>query len=394
MTPDLIVVGCGFYGATVAERAASELALSVLLIDRRDHIGGNAFSETDPETGIEIHRYGPHLFHTSNEAVWRYLQRFARFTGYRHTVYARHRGATYPMPINLDTMSRFFGKAMSPDEARQLISVQIAEPGIAASGNLEDKAISLVGRPLYEAFIRDYTWKQWQTDPRTLPESIITRLPLRFTFENRYFADTYEGLPESGYTQLFARMLDNPRIAIRLGVDYLALRHQFQSEVPVIYTGPIDRFFAGSQGWLRWRTVDFEKEIIDTEDYQGCAVMNFSDRDVRYTRSVEYRHLYPERRYVSKRTIVVREFPREAAPSDEPFYPVGATEDREIYSRYRALSAKHPNVLFGGRLGTYRYLDMHQAIASALKAFETVLKPWFQNGRTGPLKRGPEGGQN
>jgi UDP-galactopyranose mutase len=392
MKPDLVIVGCGFFGATIAERAASELDLSVLVIERRPHIGGNAYSEIDPETGIEVHRYGPHLFHTSNELVWRYLQRFTGFTGYRHTVFANHRGRIYPMPINLDTMCRFFGRTLTPGEAKALVREQAAELGDRRPANLEEKAISLVGRPLYEAFIRDYTWKQWQTDPRELPEHIITRLPLRFTLENRYFADTFEGLPAEGYTRVFEKMLDHPRIDVRLGTDYFGMRRELPADVPVVYTGPIDRYFGGSAGWLRWRTVDFGKEIVDTPDFQGCAVMNYSDRDVPFTRIVEYRHFHPERRYLSERSVIVREFSREAALDDEPYYPIGGAEDRETYARYRALATEVPNVIFGGRLGTYRYIDMHQAIASALKTFETVLTPFYRNGRSGPLKRTANGG--
>ncbi len=386
MRPDLVIVGCGFFGATIAERAANELGLNVLILDRRTHSGGNAFSETDPDTGIEVHRYGPHLFHTSNEAVWRYMQRFTAFTGYRHAVFTTLRGVIYPMPINLDTICRFFGRTMSSDEARALVQEQAGELGGRNPTNLEEKAISMVGRPLYEAFIRDYTWKQWQTDPRELPEHIITRLPLRFTRENRYFADTYEGLPVDGYARVFERMLDHPRIEMRLGTDYFAVRDEFPAEAPVVYTGPIDRYFGGTAGVLRWRTVDFVREVIDTPDFQGCAVMNVSDRDVPYTRSVEYRHFHPERAYSAENTVVIREFPREAMETDEPFYPVSSVQDRATYARYRAKAAQVPNVIFGGRLGTYRYIDMHQAIASALKTFERVLTPYFRSGRQRPLK--------
>ena len=387
MTPDLVVVGCGFFGATIAERAACGLGLKVLVLERRSHIGGNAFSEIDAETGIEVHRYGPHLFHTSNMAVWDYLRRFTAFTSYRHAVFATHRGAIYPMPINLDTICRFFGRTMTPAEARALLREQAAELGGRRPANLEEKAISLVGRPLYDALIRDYTWKQWQTDPRDLPEHIINRLPLRFIFENRYFDDTHEGLPADGYTKMFGRMLDHPGIEVRLGADYLEMRGALPAQIPVVYTGPIDRFFDGSAGKLRWRTVDFARKVVGTPDFQGCAVMNFSDRDVPFTRSVEYRHLHPERRYTSDRTVVVREFPREAGAGDEPFYPVGSAEDRETYARYRTMAAEVPNVIFGGRLGTYRYIDMHQAVASALKVYERDLMPYFQSGRRLPLKK-------
>ncbi len=386
MTPDLVVAGCGFFGATIAERAARELGLKVLVLERRPHIGGSAYSEIDADTGIEVHRYGPHLFHTSNPAVWDYLRRFTAFTSYRHAVFAAHRGAVYPMPINLDTICRFFGRTMTPAEAQALLREQASEIGGRRPANLEEKAISLVGRPLYEAFIRDYTWKQWQTDPRDLPEHIITRLPVRFTRENRYFNHTHEGLPLDGYAEVFRRMLAHPLIEVRLSVDYLDVRAALPAELPVVYTGPIDRFFGGSAGKLRWRTVDFEREIVDTPDFQGCAVMNHCDRDVPFTRSVEYRHLHPEWCYQTPRTVVVREFPREAGAGDEPFYPVGSAADRDTYARYRAMAAAVPNVIFGGRLGTYRYIDMHQAVASALKVFERDLAPYCRSGRKAPLK--------
>ena len=384
MRPDLIIVGCGFFGATVAERAASELGLRVLVLDRRPHIGGNAYSEADPETGIEVHRYGPHLFHTSNEAVWRYLNRFTGFNDYRHAVFTMHRGRAYPMPVNLDTMRRFFDRPLSPDEARALVAEQAAEIGGRAPANLEEKAISMIGRPLYEAFVRGYTLKQWRTDPRELPEAIINRLPLRFTFENRYFADRFEGLPLDGYAAVFERMLASPLIEIRLETDFFAVRDALPPGVPIIYTGPVDRYFNYSEGCLRWRTVDFERAVLATSDAQGCAVMNYADADVPYTRSVEYRHLHPERSHPAGRTVVVRERPREASAEDEPYYPVGMPGDRASYLRYSRRAAAEPGVIFGGRLGTYRYIDMHQAIAGALKQHERRLIPHFREGA--PLK--------
>jgi UDP-galactopyranose mutase len=216
MNVDLVVVGSGFFGLTVAERCAADLGLRVLVIDRRNHIGGNAYSETEPQTGIEIHRYGAHLFHTSNARVWEYANRFTAFTGYQHRVFSTYEGRVYPMPINLGTICEYFGKAMSPADARKLVAEQSAEVPSGEARNLEEKAISLIGRPLYEAFIRGYTAKQWQTDPRELPAEIIARLPVRYTFDNRYFSDTYEGLPVNGYTAWLERMADHPNIEVRL----------------------------------------------------------------------------------------------------------------------------------------------------------------------------------
>jgi UDP-galactopyranose mutase len=375
---DLVVAGSGLFGLTVAERCARELGLRVLVAERRDHIGGNAYSEVEPSTGIEVHRYGAHLFHTSNERVWTYVNRFTAFTDYRHRVFSIFKGRVYPMPINLGTICAYFGRAMGPDEARRLIAEQAAE--VADPRNLEEKAISLIGRPLYEAFIRGYTAKQWQTDPRELPPEIITRLPVRYTFDNRYFADRYEGLPADGYTAWLERMADHPRIEVRTGTDFFDL--DAAGNVPVVYTGPLDAYFGHSEGALGWRTLDFEREVLATGDFQGTPVMNYADEDVPYTRIHEFRHFHPERESPPDRTVIVREYSRFAEAGDEPYYPIDTAEDRARLTRYRELARAEKGVLFGGRLGTYRYLDMHMAIASALTMFDNRLRPHFA-GRTG-----------
>ncbi|GAB2859104.1 UDP-galactopyranose mutase [Actinoallomurus bryophytorum] len=378
MNVDLVIAGSGLFGLTVAERCARELGLRVLIAERRDHIGGNAYSEVEPSTGIEVHRYGAHLFHTSNERVWDYVNRFTAFTGYRHRVFSIYKGRVYPMPINLGTICTYFGRAMSPDEARALIAEQAGE--VAEPKNLEEKAISLIGRPLYEAFIRGYTAKQWQTDPRELPAEIITRLPVRYTFEDRYFADRHEGLPVDGYTAWLERMADHPRIEVRLGTDFFDLGTA--GDVPVVYTGPLDRYFGYSEGALGWRTLDFEREVLPTGDFQGTPVMNYADEDTPYTRVHEFRHFHPERRYPADRTVIAREYSRFAEPGDEPYYPIDTAEDRAKLTRYRELARAEKDVWFGGRLGTYRYLDMHMAIASALTMVDNRLRPRFR-GRIG-----------
>src|SRR5271156_565878 len=239
---DLVVVGAGFFGMTIAECSARELGLRVLVVERRDHIGGNAHSRIDPDTGDEVHVYGSHIFHTKSEEVWHYLHRFTEFTAYRHHVFTRHAGRVFPMPITLGTICEFFGRGFTPDEARALLSGQARECETIVASNLEEKAISLIGRPLYEAFIRGYTAKQWQTDPRDLPADIITRLPVRYTFDARYFADTHEGLPTDGYFRLFERMAANPLIRIETKTDYFAIRDSLPA-VPLIYSGPLDRYF-------------------------------------------------------------------------------------------------------------------------------------------------------
>lgn len=377
---DLLVVGAGFFGATIAERVANELGKRVLVIDRRDHIGGNAYSETDPETGIEVHRYGAHLFHTQSETVWNYVNRFSTFTDYRHRVFSSYRDRVYPMPINLATICQFFEKRFSPDEARALIAGQAAELKGAEPKNLEEKAISLIGRPLYEAFIRGYTAKQWQTDPRDLSASIITRLPVRYNFDNRYFNDRYEGLPVDGYAAIFKRMLDNENIRIAFNTDFFQIRDRLPKGVPVIYTGPIDRYFDYVEGELKWRTLDFERSVEPTGDFQGTSVMNYADEDVPFTRILEFRHLHPERAYQQEKTVIVREYSRFARREDEPYYPVDTPADKKLFLAYKARANAETDVYFGGRLGTYRYLDMHQAIGAALKAYENIIGPRLRSG--------------
>ncbi|MCO6181108.1 UDP-galactopyranose mutase [Ciceribacter sp. RN22] len=369
------MVGAGFYGATIAERVARGLGKKVLVIDQRTHIGGNAYSETDPETGIEVHRYGAHIFHTPNDTVWTYLNRFSAFTSYQHRVFSNVRGRVFPMPINLATICQFFGNHFSPDEARALIAEQAAELAGREPRNLEEKAISLIGRPLYEAFIHGYSAKQWQTDPRDLPESTIARLPVRYNFDNRYFNDKYEGMPVDGYTAIFERMLSLPNIRVELGVDFFDLRSSIPSGVVVIYTGPIDRYFNYAEGELGWRTLDFQKEVMSTGDFQGTSVINYADQDTPFTRIIEFRHFNPERTYSREKTVIAREYSRFAKRTDEPFYPIDTPRDKAIYALYKARARAERNVFFGGRLGAYRYLDMHQAIGAALKDYETTIAP-------------------
>ena len=378
--PDLVVVGSGFFGLTIAERCATELGLNVLVLERRHHLGGNAYSEADPETGIEMHVYGAHLFHTSNEKVWEYVNRFTSFTNYQHRVFGQYDGQVYSLPMNLALINSFFGKSHTPDGARALIKEQASEFDTADAANFEEKAISLIGRPLYEAFIKGYTAKQWQTDPTKLSAEIITRLPVRYNFDNRWFNDTYEGLPVDGYTAWLTRMAEHPNIEVRLETDFFDVAEEFKGKVPIVYTGPVDEYFGNSEGRLSWRTVDLEAEVKEVDDFQGCAVMNYNDQDVPWTRIHEFKHFHPERTYISGKTVIVHEYSRFAEDDDEPYYPINTAEDREKLLKYRELAKKEPMVLFGGRLGTYKYLDMHMAIGSALTMFENKLKPHFAEG--------------
>ena len=386
--PDIVIVGSGFFGLTIAERCANDLGLKVLVLERRHHIGGNAYSERNPETGVEVHKYGAHLFHTSNERVWEYVNRFTSFTDYKHRVFGKYQGQVYSLPMNLGLINQFFGRSYTPDEARALIAEQSSEIATEDATNLEEKAISLIGRPLYEAFIKGYTAKQWQTEPTALSADIITRLPVRYTFENRWFNDTHEGLPVDGYTAWLERMADHPGIEVRLETDWFDVADQYKGKVPVVYTGPVDEYFGNCEGRLSWRTVDLEESVQDVDDFQGTGVVNYNDQDVPYTRIIEFKHFHPERvkTHIPGKTVIVHEYSRFAGDDDEPYYPINTAEDREKLLRYRDLAKAEPMVLFGGRLGTYKYLDMHMAIGSALSMYDNKLKPHFASGA--PLTSG------
>ena len=383
---DLFVVGSGFFGLTIAERVATQLNKRVLVIERRPHIGGNAYSEAEPQTGIEVHKYGAHLFHTSNQRVWDYVRQFTEFTGYQHRVFAMHDGQAYQFPMGLGLVSQFFGRYFTPDEARALIKEQASEISAIEAENFEEKAISLIGRPLYEAFVKHYTAKQWQTDPKALPAANITRLPVRYTFDNRYFNDTYEGLPVAGYTAWLENMAADERIEVQLDTDWFDVRDELRRDAPaapVVYTGPLDRYFDYAEGRLGWRTLDFELEGLDTVDFQGTPVMIYNDADGPDTRIHEFRHFHPERSYPADKTVIMREFSRFADDDDEPYYPINTESDRALLTAYRARAKAETasaKVLFGGRLGTYQYLDMHMAIASALNMYDNTLAPHLSDG--------------
>jgi UDP-galactopyranose mutase len=366
----VVIVGCGLFGLTIARRIVEDLDQDVLIIDKRDHIGGNAWSYDDLETGIEIHKYGSHLFHTSNLNVWNFINRFSSFTDYKHKVYSVHQEQVYSMPINLATISQFFGKFFAPEEAKKFLQSEVNPSGEA--DNLEQKAINLVGTRLYEAFIKGYTAKQWQTDPKLLPPEIISRLPVRFDFNNSYFEDTYQGLPTNGYHELLKNMANHPRISIQLDTDYFDIRHRIKQNQILVFTGPIDAFFDFSVGKLSWRTLDFELETRNCRDFQGTSVMNYSDETVPFTRIHEFKHFHPDKYKEVGKTVIMREYSRFAtSQSDEPYYPVNTAKDRELLLKYREMAIGLPNVVFGGRLGTYQYLDMHMAIASALSKYES-----------------------
>jgi UDP-galactopyranose mutase len=369
-----IVVGAGFYGATIAERIASVMGEKVLVLDKRNHIGGNSYSEKDPETNIDVHKYGSHIFHTNDEEVWNYINQFTSFNTYQHKVFTVYNNKTYSMPINLKTINDFYEMNLNPSEAKEFIDSEIAKYKIDDPKNLEEKAISLIGKPLYAAFIKGYTQKQWETPLTKLPQNIITRLPVRTNYNNRYFADRFEGIPTNGYTEIFEKMLSHKNIEIQLGVDFFDIKKDLPEDCLIIYTGAIDRFYDFKFGLLGWRTCDFEVQKLETNDFQGATVINYANVEVPYTRIHEFKHYTPDRNFPTEKTIIFKEFSRKATETDTPYYPINTDEDKEIFNQYKKLSQNEKNVIFGGRLGNYVYIDMHQAIAMALNTFNSKIK--------------------
>ncbi|MFZ4712603.1 MAG: UDP-galactopyranose mutase [Bacteriovoracaceae bacterium] len=362
-----IVVGAGFYGAVMAERIANVLGEKVLVLEQRAHIGGNSYSETHIPTGIEVHKYGSHIFHTPNKKVWDYINRFSGFNQYRHKVWSSYQSELYSMPVNLLTLKKFFKKDLDEESAKCfLLSLQKS----TSEDSFEAKALSSIGSELYEAFFRGYTKKQWNTDPRLLPSSTFSRLPVRYNSNTDYFDDPYQGIPLEGYSNIFKKMLSHPLIEVRLGVDFFAVKDQIPKDSLVIYSGPIDRYFKYTEGVLGWRTLDFQEEIIERGDFQGTTVVNYPEEKIPYTRIHEFRHYHPERNYRNDRSVIYKEYSRTALEKDTPYYPINTALDQEMYKKYEKLSLNEKNVIFGGRLGSYKYFDMHHVIAMALKTFE------------------------
>jgi UDP-galactopyranose mutase len=377
--PSLIVVGAGFFGLTVAENFAREFNLPTLVIEKRDHIGGNAYSYRDANSGIEIHKDGSHLFHTSSAEVWKYVNQFSRFNSYVHAIMSLHQNQYFPMPINLQTISQTFGKALTPNEAREIIQLDInSQPREKANvESFETKALNTIGPRLYEAFIQGYTAKQWQIPASELPAEVFSRLPVRFNFNNRYFDDKWEGLPIDGYGRLFEKMVDHPQIEVQLQTDYFKTEWFKDRSVLTVYTGPVDQFWSYQHGELQWRTLDFTFETYDMDYFQGTSIVNYPDSQFDFTRIHEFKHLHPERKHLPLKTIIAKEYSRLSRGGDEPYYPVNTAEDRAKLLLYRKLANALPNTIFGGRLGSYLYLDMHMAVASALKVFRNAIYPRF-----------------
>ena len=361
---DYLIVGAGLYGAVFA-RELTQRGKSCLVIDRRNHIAGNIY--TEKMAGINVHKYGAHIFHTSDREVWEYVNQFAEFNNYVNSPLAVYRDELYNLPFNMNTFSKMWG-IRTPKEARQMIERQVAELGITEPQNLEEQALSLVGTDVYTKLIKGYTEKQWGRDCRELPAFIIRRLPCRFTYDNNYFNDRWQGIPIGGYTQMVEKMLEGADVLLQ--TDYFDLiREQPELAHTVVYTGCIDEFFGYRLGALKYRSVRFETEELPEENYQGNAVVNYTDREVPYTRVIEHKHFEFGKQPA---TVISREYSAEWKPGLEPYYPVNDAENSALYAQYQQLAAQQENVIFGGRLGQYRYYDMDKVIRAAMDELEKL----------------------
>lgn len=358
---DYLIVGAGLYGAVYAQRK-TEQGKKCLVIDKRPHIAGNIYSKEIE--GIQVHIYGPHIFHTDQEEVWGYVQRFAQFNHFVYSPVANYKGELYNLPFNMNTFSKLWG-IRTPEEAKEIIDRQIKEAGIGKPANLEEQALSLVGRDIYEKLIRGYTQKQWGMPCTELPVSIIRRLPVRFTFDNNYFNHPHQGIPVGGYTNMVKNMLQG--VEVRLETDYLKERRTLENIAErIVYTGPVDAWFDYCYGALAYRSLRFETEVLEQENFQGTAGMNYTDEETSYTRIVEHKHF--EFQSGVNRTVITREYPADWNVGDEPYYPIENDSNKALYQKYAALADKEKKVQFGGRLGMYQYLDMDKVILHALRA--------------------------
>ena len=379
---DYLIIGAGLYGAVFAQQA-KEKGKTVLVIDRRDHIAGNVYTE-DVE-GIKVHKYGAHIFHTNNKQVWEYVNKFAEFNRFTNSPVANYKGELYSLPFNMYTFNKMWG-VVTPEEAKEKLEEQRAEiPKDREPANLEEQAISLVGRDIYEKLIKGYTEKQWGRDCKDLPAFIIKRLPVRYTFDNNYFNALYQGIPMGGYTGMVENMLEG--IEVRLGEDYLENKEKYDAIADkIVYTGAIDQFFDYSKGYLEYRSVRFENELLDMESFQGNAAVNYTDRETPWTRIIEHKWFEfgkDENGEDLPKTVISREYSSEWKPGDEPYYPVNDEKNGKLYMEYKSLAEEENNrrkaegkpvVIYGGRLGEYKYYDMDQVIARALEVSAEELK--------------------
>lgn len=367
MKYDLLLVGAGLFNAVIAQKAV-EAGKKVLVIDKRNHVGGNCY--TEKIEGIQVHRYGAHIFHTDNRQVWDYVNRFAEFNRYTNSPIANYKGMLYNLPFNMNTFTKIWPDVLTPDQAKALIDEQSSVMKGKEPQNLEEQGISLVGTDIFERLVKGYTEKQWGRPCSELPPSIIKRLPVRYTFDNNYFNDRYQGIPIGGYTRMIENMLEGSEVL--LNVDF----HDFKNELislvdKIVYTGPIDRFFDYQFGALEYRSLRFETEILDMENYQGNAVINYTDAEVPYTRIIEHKHF----EYGTQpKTVITREYPADWKPGDEPYYAVNNEQNISLYKKYKMLADRQNSVIFGGRLGMYRYFNMDDTIAAAFDLWKMLEK--------------------
>lgn len=364
MKYDYLIVGAGLFGAVFA-REAADRGKSCLVIEKRDHIAGNIY--TEDVDGIQVHKYGAHIFHTSDKKIWDYVNRFTEFNHYINSPVAVYHDELYNLPFNMNTFSRMWG-IRTPQEAKKIIQDQIEKAGIGEPANLEEQAISLVGTDVYEKLIKGYTQKQWGRECRDLPSFIIKRLPLRFTYDNNYFNDRYQGIPVDGYTHMVEKMLDG--IEVHLDTDYFQAKDQIEAD-KIVFTGMIDEYFDYQLGNLQYRSLRFETEQLDCENYQGNAVVNYTDAETAYTRIIEHKHFNFG---TQPHTVITREYSSEWKPGDEPYYPVNDERNTRLFREYQALAEKQPDLIMGGRLGQYQYYDMDKVIAAALACVERNIK--------------------
>lgn len=366
---DYLIIGSGLYGAVFARQAA-DAGKKVLVIDKRDHIGGNVY--TEKVEGIDVHKYGAHIFHTNSKEVWDYVNQFATFNRFTNSPVANYKGQLYSLPFNMYTFNKMWG-VVTPDEAAAKIAEQKAAAGITEPKNLEEQAISLVGTDIYEKLIKGYTQKQWGRPCTELPSFIIKRLPVRLTFDNNYFNALYQGIPVGGYTRLVENLLAG--IEVRLEIDYLEHKAELDALAEkVVYTGPIDAYFGYRLGALEYRSVRFETELLDTPNFQGNAAVNYTDAETPYTRIIEHKWFTfgkDEQGNDLPKTVISREYSSEWHPGDEPYYPVNDEKNSALYAKYKALAVREEKVIFGGRLGEYKYYDMDAVIAAALAAWQS-----------------------
>ncbi len=367
---DYLIVGAGLFGSVFAYEAKKR-GKKVLVIDKRNHIGGNIYTEN--VDGINVHKYGAHIFHTNDKAVWDYVNGFVEFNRYTNSPVARYKDELYNLPFNMNTFSKMWG-VKTPKEAKAMIDKQVKEAGITEPKNLEEQAISMVGRDIYEKLIEGYTGKQWGRPCKELPSFIIKRLPVRFVYDNNYFNDRYQGIPEGGYTQIIEKMLEG--IEVRLDTDFFENREEFENIADkILFTGMIDEYFDYCYGELEYRSLKFETEELNMENYQGNAVVNYTEYEVPYTRIIEHKHFEFKCQNGENipKTVITREYPADWKKGDEPYYPLNNERNNELYQKYSELAKKEDNVIFGGRLGMYKYFDMKDVIPAALELVEQEL---------------------